>query len=423
MAKCDSLNKTICIVTSAHISYNPRALKEADSLSEAGFDVRVVGVTHDDQRKVLDDELVKARVWRFESFDVRKSGLYRLRWFYYALRQRFYAVVFRISSGRFGLETAYSRYWTGLAQLAGEEQADLYIAHNLPALPAAAKAARMHGAKLGFDAEDFHRGEFRDTADNSWIIKLTSAVEEKYIPRCEHVTAASDGIGGVYAEVLGIDKPQTILNVFPLALRSAIVPKAELAKERQGKGLSLYWYSQVIGPDRGLEDVLEAMAIVGRGVCFHIRGEWASYYEQAFMAKARMLGIADRVHHLPPAPPEELIERAAMHDVGLALEPGDRRNNDIAVSNKLFAYLLAGLAVIASDTKGQRGILSKVSGVGHLISSNKSREISEILNGFLADKSNLNRTKIASRRISEEIFCWDMERLKLVESINDLLGS
>lgn len=415
------MNKSVCIVTSAHLSYNPRALKEADALSEAGFDVRVVGVTHDDQRKFLDEELVKTRAWRFESLDVRKSGSSYSIWCYYTLRQRFFAAVFKITFGRFGLESSYSRYWTGLARLASNEKADLYIAHNLPALPAAAKAARRHGAKLGFDAEDFHRGEFLETVENSSIIALTTAVEEIYIPQCEHLTAASDGIGDIYTQLFGITRPLTILNVFPLSLRSGIVPKAELAKERRGEGLSLYWYSQVIGPDRGLEDVLDAMALVGPGVYFHIRGAWAAGYDQVFMAKARELGIADQVHYLSPVPPDELIERAAMHDVGLALEPGDRRNNDIAVSNKLLAYLLSGLVVIASDTQGQRAIMSGVSGVGYLIGSDKVIEISNYVSELIADKAKLVHTKNKSLYYSNEIYCWDKECLKLVKSINNLI--
>lgn len=417
------MNKSICIVTSANISYNPRALKEADALFEAGFDVRVVSVTHDEQRKVLDDDLIHVRKWRFDALDVRKIGVSRYRWLLAAVRQKFFTYVFALSGGRLGLVNTYSRYWTGLAQLASKEKADLYIAHNLPALPAAAKAAKLHGAMLGFDAEDFHRGEFHEIPQFAPIIALTKAVEEKYIPQCDYVTAASDGIGVAYASNLGIPKPQTILNVFPLSLRSGIVSKNELAKERREEGLSLYWYSQVIGPDRGLEDVLEAMAQVGPGVCFHLRGEWAAGYEAIFRKKARELGVENSVYHLPPVPPDELIERASMHDIGLALEPGDRQNNDIAASNKLFAYMSSGLAIIATNTKGQRTIMSRVVGVGDLVVTDKVREISEIIKRYMLSEAELNKAKKASLESSREIYSWDNERQKLVANLMKLLST
>ena len=47
-----------------------------------------------------------------------------------------------------------------LAHAAAAVAADLYIAHNLAALPAARHAARRHRGRLGFDAEDYHRGQF-----------------------------------------------------------------------------------------------------------------------------------------------------------------------------------------------------------------------------------------------------------------------
>lgn len=37
-------------------------------------------------------------------------------------------------------------------------------------------------------------------------------------------------------------------------------------------------------------------------------------------------------------------------DIGLAIEPGKDFNNELALSNKLFAYLQSGLFVLATDT-------------------------------------------------------------------------
>src|SRR5690625_6334356 len=71
-----------------------------------------------------------------------------------------------------------------LTRHARSVEADLYIAHNLAALPAAYHAAQHHGAKLGFDAEDFHRGEFPD-GDKSLLRQLTIRIEEAFISRCE----------------------------------------------------------------------------------------------------------------------------------------------------------------------------------------------------------------------------------------------
>lgn len=52
-------------------------------------------------------------------------------------------------------------------------------------------------------------------------------------------------------------------------------------------------------------------------------------------------------------------------DVGLSVEPGFSRNNELALSNKSFAYLVAGLAVAFTNTPGQRELADDI-GAGAL---------------------------------------------------------
>ena len=57
---------------------------------------------------------------------------------------------------------AFSPFTGPLTAAAKRVPADLYIAHYPAALPAAAIAARRHGALYAFDAEDFHLGDLPD---------------------------------------------------------------------------------------------------------------------------------------------------------------------------------------------------------------------------------------------------------------------
>ena len=58
-------------------------------------------------------------------------------------------------------------------------------------------------------------------------------------------------------------------------------------------------------------------------------------------------------------------------DVGLALERPENANYSRTVTNKLFSYLLAGLAVAASDTPGQRQVMSQVPNAGIPVSGRR----------------------------------------------------
>jgi glycosyltransferase involved in cell wall biosynthesis len=394
-------------------------LKEADALHEAGYDARVVAMRLESAKAEWDDQLMSTRSWCLQTVNARRDSFAeRFTWFKAGLRQRMYQRSASLQQWRMGVERTFCRYFPEMCRLAAREPADLFIAHNLQALPAAAYAAGHWQAKLGFDAEDFHRGEIRDddpgqTARRQEIM----TIEERYIPRCQYLTAASDGIGEAYARVLGVAKPVTILNVFPLSARQGHTPAEELRAERRGSGLSLYWYSQVIGRDRGLEDALEAVALLRSGVDLHLRGTWAAGYERAFRESARKRGIEDRVHTLAPAPPEELVERAAQHDVGLALEAGLTENRRIAVTNKILNYFLAGLAIAATDVAGQRRIVQDTPGAGVLYKPGDACSLARKLASWRDDPDLLRDAKVQSARYGEERFCWDREKFCLVRAV------
>src|SRR5207302_933595 len=98
--------------------------------------------------------------------------------------------------------------------------ADLYIAHYVPGLAAAALAARRRGAMLGFDAEDFHSGEAAGEAADTLRMDMVRTLERALLPSCVHATAAAPLIAEAYETQYGIS-PTTVLNVFPLAMAPA----------------------------------------------------------------------------------------------------------------------------------------------------------------------------------------------------------
>ena len=69
----------------------------------------------------------------------------------------------------------------------------------------------------------------------------------------------------------------------------------------------------------------------------------------------------------PRVPPHTLGERVADHHVGLALETGGTPNLALTVSNKICHYLQCGLAVAATNTVGQREVMSQVEHAGVMV--------------------------------------------------------
>jgi glycosyltransferase involved in cell wall biosynthesis len=119
-------------------------------------------------------------------------------------------------------------------------------------------------------------------------------------------------------------------------------------------------------------------------------------------------------------PPSELLSRAAEHDVGLALEQGTVLNRALCATNKLFLYMLAGLAIAATDVPGQRSVLANEPG-GALYPPGDYRALATILEEWRSKRAALNNAKAAALELARDRWNWEIERNKLVETVRRFL--
>jgi glycosyltransferase involved in cell wall biosynthesis len=282
----------------------------------------------------------------------------------------------------------------------------LYVAHNLGALPAAAAAASAYNSRLGFDAEDFHSGQFV-RGDQDPMARLTVAAERELLPRCTYVTAAAPGIAEAYRDLCAIPLPTTILNVFPRADR----PARRTATSAEGP-IRLYWFSQTIGPDRGLETAVAALPLLrGRPVEIHLRGQWQPGYEARLRSLAASCGAnQDAIISHAPANPDEMVRCAAAFDVGLALEPPVSVNNDILLSNKVFTYLLAGTALVMSRTAGQSRLMPELGVAARAFDHDNPQSFALALQTWVNSPESLAEARDHAWQIGEQRFNWDLEK-------------
>jgi glycosyltransferase involved in cell wall biosynthesis len=412
-----SASRRICLVTPGHLSTNPRLVKEADALVAAGHDVSIVSARFIPWADAADDEFAN-RPWRMRNVAFGPMAG-RARHVVQGLRRRICLLAYKF----FGLcpGLAFHPVVPALTRAARATKADLYIAHNLAALPAAYRAAKKHGAKLGFDAEDFHSGELNDTPENALRIRLTREIERRYLPRCDYLTAASPGIAKAYADAYGVQVPTVILNVFP----KAEAPAAPTPRGSAQPSPSLYWFSQTIGPDRGLEALVKAIAHSRSRPTLFLRGNPSPGYQQQLVALAEQHGVGDRLRFLPPAPPSELVRLAAEYDIGIASEPGHTQNNALALSNKLFTYMLAGIPTLASATTAQAEFATGMAGVVFVYPQQDTQSFATKMDELLLFPHALENARQAAWQWGQQHYNWDLEQrrfLHVIESAFDQPG-
>lgn len=408
--------KRICLVTSGHLASNPRIVKEADALHEAGYEVRVIYGHTTQGVASLDNTIIARTSWLKEKVDHSKRALYLAR----RLRQEIARKAFDWGLSGIGCAVrAHSAITLALSKAAAANRADLYIAHNLPALPAIYYAARRHNAKMGFDAEDDHIGELEVTPEYSLEFRIRRRIESHFLPRCQHLTSAAPGISHAYNERYRVEMIP-VLNVFPLA--QALPEEKKSESHEYNESLSLYWFSQTIGPGRGLEPIILALGKTRSRITLSIRGSDFLEYSTRLKELAAENGVSDLIFFLPSAPPDEMVRLAQAYDVGVASELDTPPNHAICLSNKIFTYLLAGRPVLLSDTPAQRELAGELRDAAWLVDLDSPEQIAKALDVWASYPNELAESKYRANFLARERFNWDIEKKKILASVKKVLN-
>ena len=312
-----------------------------------------------------------------------------------------------------GLATAertHARCYDELLGAAKKIKADYYIGHNLGALAVCVHAARYNNAIAGFDFEDYHREEY--SLDDHFRRNRIVYLENRYVPSLQYLTFASpliqERVLGHFPNFSG--SKTTILNCFSIKDARATVVQNDPEK------LKLFWFSQTVGPNRGLEEVMDALVLINDKdieltLAGRVRQDVALKFEsiiKALPGKVVYTGIID---------PHALHTLAATQDVGLALEHKIPENRNICLTNKIFTYLLAGNAIIFSETDAQKQFNDEHQ-VGIAFShANIAALASAII--YYKDQKNLQQQKEHNRHLATTLFNWELEGQKLIGVIKN----
>ncbi len=388
----------ICLIGATHPCHNPRLVREADTLAERGHDVRVVAV-HTVPELVADDaRLVASRRWRLQAASILRSPWSnRLRALPNRMRREAAARRFQHTGSSEAAELALCEATPALLRLAMSEPADWFIAHTQTVLGVAARAAHPIGARLGFDCEDL-LGEPGQSAP-----AMVKAVERAHLHACDYISVTSESMAARLQAQHEIGPPAVLYNVFPLSLAHGV--KSPEQRDSQQPVLRLHWVGQTAGPGKGLEEAIEAASLVGGGVEIYIRGKAPGDLRETLVRMASERKVP--VHFLPHVHHDELIATLSEFDVGLALERSSDSNYSLTVTNKVFTYMLAGLAVAFTDTPGQREVFAQAPTCGFMYPPGRADLLAGQLRKWRDDRVGLRAAQCSSWRAAREKFCWE----------------
>jgi glycosyltransferase involved in cell wall biosynthesis len=411
------MKQKICILTQSHLCRNPRVVKEANALDAAGYEVTIL--TTFGHRHLLEEDLTLIDTQRIKYKAVvnlipgRSSKFSSLR---YRAGKRLAEELI----ARTGMESPWALgygYGRNL-RMAKAERADLYICHEEVSTVIGCRLIEA-GFRVAFDFEDWYSHDLLPEANRRRPVALLEKSEQYALRHGLYTCTTSRSLADALGAFAGVAPPYVLNNVFPFSERNSI---DGLVKDRVDRALpSFHWSSQIIGPGRGLEFLVEALHEVVHPLELHLRGKlFGSFREELLRLFPGEKGHRLFFHDLVPH--RELISRIAEHDMGLATEEYTPDSRNLTITNKILQYLLGGIGVLASDTAGQREVAEAVPEAVFLFRNGDRKNLAAVLNGLLQDREKIEKAKRAALKAAEEQFCWERQEQELVGWVREALS-
>lgn len=401
--------KKILIVTNGPLCRNPRVFKEATTLGHAGYDVTVLTLRNHAPSEIFDLKLIEGAPFRRVTVDlIPNFTASRARVFLRRLRHW----TARKLARHFGVQSIQSLGPAStLLREARRHPADLTIVHNEIAHWVGTQLLN-EGRMVAADFEDWHSEDLLPADRQYRPLTLLRRLEHTLLHCTSFTTTTSHALSNALHARYGGRLPEVLTNSFPL--------QSGFKRSATAGWPTFFWFSQTLGPGRGLEPFLAAWTRMQQRSQLVLLGESASSFASELLASIPV-ELHSQVKFLGLVPGNELPGLIAQHDIGLALEPASSGNNDLTISNKILQYLNAGLAVIATGTRGQQEVLAHAPAAGKLISLDDPSVLAKQLDEFIADQVQLKDAQRTARSLAESRYCWENEAPKLVALVSKTL--
>ncbi len=282
---------------------------------------------------------------------------------------------------------------------------DVVHAHDAAMLLPGIVGARLTGAQLVYDSHELATSvPYRE---RSWAA-FVAGIERLVVPRCAAVITVSEGIAErLRARYRLARTPTVVRNV------SALHPSGRGGlRERMGieAGTPLVLHQGAPAPARGCEVLVEALATLP-GAHLAFLGDPEPGYAASLCELIAARGLQERVRLLGSVALEDLLAHTAEADVGVTLLQDTCLNHRLALPNKLFEYIAAGVPVVAADLPETRRLVEDY-GVGWCVAPADPAALAGALRVALYGPRDPGLQERLAR--AGEELCWEREQERLL---------
>jgi glycosyltransferase involved in cell wall biosynthesis len=377
-------NKKVVMVVLNEFNNDPRVLREAKTLIEVGYKVFVIAL-HDKglkEKETLDGiEVIRIPL------KTRKLPTIR--------------IVQVIKYIEFVLKSLY-RF--------SKIRPRICHCHDLNTLPVGYLSKKILNTILIYDSGELESQ--RLSQESNWYKWINRRMEHFLINRADKVITVSEGIADYLMKQDGISRPVVIRN-FP-------EPSKKINKLPQkdyfgfGKNYKIVIYQGGLTPGRGLISLVKAMKFLNRKIILFLFGDGPLVKE--LKKEIRQLNLENKVILKGWVEPNLLQELIPQADLGVVPFENISLNHYLALPNKLFEYVAAGLPMAVSDFPEMGGLVKRYK-IGFTFDPDKPKDIAKAINNILLTK-NYNSFKKNVLK-AKKLLTWEKEKQKLINLYKD----
>jgi glycosyltransferase involved in cell wall biosynthesis len=217
------------------------------------------------------------------------------------------------------------------------ERPDIIHVHDLDTLYAGAYLAQREGAKLIYDSHELYleQGWIKEVPD--WRAVMEE-IESTCIHKADALISVAPQITQALVEKYGYGGPT-------LEMYNSFSPIIDVPSpiDRPVRFL----FTGMFDPERNVSELVSAMEGLRGHATLTLQG--FGDLKEGLARQVKALDLEEVVFFVDPVPPEDIVSSITQYDVGTLIWSPTSENLALSAPNKLFDYMGAGLALVASS--------------------------------------------------------------------------
>lgn len=408
----------IAMVVNNAVAHDARVIKTALTMSRAGADVRVLGISSSGLR-----ERAGSGSAVFERLPVLPPRSVTPGYAMWAATRRFGRV---FPAERWERSIPVTGYYHRAFLPALRDMApDVIHVHDIHLLAVVAHYATGASPRphVIYDAHEFVAGLAVSGARTQRAVDGWAALERQFIRSADRVITVADGLAERLQALHHLERRPAVVHNAPIAWGAGAADSATATGSSRslrgecgiGPDVKLAVYSGALSAARGVDTAVEALGLLPDLHLAVVAVPYPHPMEARLREIAARVGAADRLHLVPPVPSHEVPSYLSQADVAVSPILGDSVSYDEALPNKLFEFLHAGLPMVVSDCRAVAQFVTE-HGLGAVFRAGDVDDLARGLREVLADPPHPDTTDLRRE------YSWQGQEPHLIAVYDELVS-